>query len=419
MNSLRDFFITSLRFLRLPPLSIFLFAIVSFVGYQYFQVKIYDFPVSKVFKGKELYNPYQHQSSSWLKANFHAHSKVWMGITNGNQPGDEIVRTYQDYGYDVASLSDYHHINENIYTTGNIAVPVYEHGMNINKQHHLAIGAQEVTYEDVLLWQNDHIKQFLIERMTHNSPIVCICHPGLRNGHNEQGISMLTGYNCMEVLNSGNTYTSYWDAALSAGRPVWMLANDDNHDTKKQNIVISWNLIQAPALTQENVINALKFGNTLGVRRKIPISNLDSLRVWALKNNGNILKRVITKDTTVTYIFTNKVNETTLIGQSGKVIASFKNADSITYTFSEADTYVRVEADTGPLKVYLNPVLRYDGTSAPQNVKLATVNFSKTLLLRITVILLYLTVFQILFPTFLRWLLYGQSSKTQYEQAIS
>lgn len=409
------------RFLRSTPVSISIAILSAIFCYQYFQTKIYKFPKPEPFQGEYLYNPYGNLNGKWLKANLHAHAKSWFGLTNGKQSGDELIKAYKKFDYDIAGISDYHRINNSIYVEGNIAIPVYEHGINISKVHQSAIGATDVTFYDVFLWQNTSIRQFLLNKLKEHAPVVAINHPAMWNGYSENDMANLTGYECLEVLNSNNTFFPHWDAALSSGRPVWILANDDCHDLNKENFAIAWTLVNATEPSPNEVITALKNGSTIGVKRKAHHSNYNTLQESDFKSNGQVLKEVFTKGETVIFRFDTTVINVNLIGQNGDIKASFNNTDSITYTFNKNDTYIRAVAETNDFDIYLNPILRYNGTSAVVNTSLAQVEILSTIIMRVGILLSYSLLTVILFPTFFSQLFYGvkKPDYTYYEQVQS
>lgn len=402
-------------FWRSAALRLFLTFILTLFGYQYFQTKIYHLPEPTPLSGAFLYNPYANIKGRGLKSNFHVHSHSWLGLTNGKQSGEEILEAYKRLDYDVISISDYHKINPAIYQPDNIAIPAYEHGMNLFKRHYLSIGAEKVSYFDVMLWQNDHIKQFMIEQMNLQSQVVCMAHPGLRSGHSEAAIGKLTGYQCMEVINRGRNYARYWDAALSAGRPVWIMANDDCHDLIKDDYAQSWNLIFG-----DQPIESLRTGRMVAVQRKVTFQHPDSLQQWVQVHRGDILKSVTVTDSMVSWRLNQPVNTIRLIGQSGKLKSEASDTDHIEYLFRSEDTYIRAEIDAGGLMVYLNPVIRYEGRLTPANSNQAAINFEATLLLRVSILLAFLVAIMALFPSTRKLILYGRiDSIPNYEQAIT
>ncbi len=78
------------------------------------------------------------------------------------------------------------------------------------------------------------------------------------------------------------------------------------------------------------------------------------------------------------------------IGQDGAVLQTSDQVMQATYSIKPDDTYIRTVIRTPNMVMYLNPVLRYDGTSVP--VPVATVNEPLTWASHVFVVLLCLTV---------------------------
>jgi hypothetical protein len=386
--------------------------VVSIAAVQYGTTKIYRFPPTGEFHGNHWYNPYEDLTHQWLKTNLHAHSISWGGITNGHQSGDEMVKAYLNNGYDVAALSDYHRLNDATIAKGNVAIPVFEHGMNISKAHHLAIGSKEVVYDNVTLWQTSHTKQSMIDRLSSVSELVCVNHPGMRRSHSYESLVQLTGYSLLEVLNGHRVYLDYWDSVLTAGRPVWILGNDDCHDLQKEKFSFAWNLVQVNSRSATSIYDALRTGKSIAVRRNIEINNSDSLTAWARKNRGDIIWKVRAETSALQFLLSEKAKMIRLIGPHGHVLQKFINADSIAYAPGEDVTYVRAEIEMAEYTVYLNPLIRYDGNTVPSNGRLAVVEFFPTLFLRVSIVLSYLIFLVVLFPQTCRAILYGRNEKS-------
>ncbi len=372
--------------LLLYAAKVLLVLLVALASYQYFQIKLYEFPEARPFVGDQFYNPYQHTRSEWLKGNFHTHAKAWGGITNGAQSGKEVLAAYQGLGYDIPCISDYFSINAEQPLHDASFVPVYEHGINLFKSHRLAIGSTAVSYYDVSLLQNQSIRQYLIERIKQQSPIVAIAHPTMRNSHPLPEFGYLTGYDCLEVLNSGRIATAHWDRALSSGKPVWILANDDCHDTwKNHTIARCWTMVNTGSRHRDSVLQALQQGQTYGVKRMKDASSRQELLATA-RNYENALQSLQVRNDTLTLELNHQANHIKLIGQEGKVLLWVFNQEKVAYALTKQDTYVRAEVYDDAYAYYFNPVVRYNGGVAPTNTMQAQMDVVPTLTLRLLII---------------------------------
>jgi hypothetical protein len=360
---------------------IFLSIIITILALSYIQSEIYIFPKTKVFSGKNFYNPYDSNRVGY-KANFHAHAKSWGGLTNGKQSGDSVVQKYLANGFKVASLADYHKINPAIYHAGNIPVPVYEHGMNLQKAHRLAIGASSVSYQDVFLFQNLHTRQFLINGVAKTSELVCLAHPGIRNGHTPEDFKKLTNYQLIELANGSKFATPHWDSALSAGKAIWAIGNDDIHSIHEPKFGKTWTSVLAEQPKSNDVVKALKKGSSYVVFEK---ENNSKKKI----SGEPIPTRILVKDEIITISFNQSANQVRLIGQAGKVLESRENIKDLTYHITRSDTYIRLEIENENYKVFTNPIYRFEN-SPDENVTYAQIDLPQTALFRFMVIMIWL-----------------------------
>jgi hypothetical protein len=339
---------------------------------------IYRFPAPAVFTGAHFLNPYTSLHATWQRANLHAHGRAWSGLTNGQQPDEEVVSRYHGMGYTVAGISDYERIAA---LHGVATIPLYEHGYNIGKHHQLAIGAHSVEWFDFLLWQSVSHEQYVIDRVARTADLVAIAHPSLRDAYSLSDLRQLTGYQLMEVANGPSTVDDVWDAALSAGHPVWALANDDTHDVNDpRRTGVAWNMIDAPTPATSDVVSALRAGRTYAVSHawndaSAPVSGeMDTTVASVGMTDGRLL--VTCEGAPSTFVF---------VGQNGDVRKTVKNVVTADYTFDSADTYIRTVIRSPQTTMYLNPVLRYDGVHVPTPI--AVVDAGGTWLLRATCLL--------------------------------
>src|SRR5262245_24643036 len=292
----------------------------------YVRGPLYRFPASTAFTGSHFINPYANMQETWQRANLHAHGTAWGGLTNGRQSDEEIVRAYRSFGYSVAGVSDYQHIAA---FDGVPTLPLYEHGYNLGKLHQLAIGARKVAWFDFPLWQSLSHRQFIIDRVAGGADLVAIAHPS-RDAYTLDDLRFLTGYQLIEVVNGPFTFEEAWDSALSAGRPVWALGNDDTHDlTDPRRTAMAWTMVNAPSPALHAVVEALRDGRAYAVSRTNEIASAKDTFVDAVEFADATLKVSCVGEPS-TFMF---------VGQNGVVRKTVKNTMSAAYTFSHDDTY--------------------------------------------------------------------------------
>jgi hypothetical protein len=329
---------------------------------------IYRFPQAAPFSGSQIWNPYAALAGQWQRANLHAHGRVWVGLTNGQQSDAEVVQRYRDLGYAVAGVSDYQRIAAQ---HGIQTMPIYEHGYNIGKRHQLAIGAHSVQWFDFLLWQSLSHEQYVIDRVKSKTDLVALAHPATRDAYTPDDLQQLTTYDLIEVVNGPFAVEDAWDAALSAGRPVWAVANDDTHDlTDSRRTAAGWNMIDAATTSTSDVVQALRDGRSYAVLRTGTVEAA----------NLTVLNHVDVADATLTVSVKGAESTFSFVGQDGAIRKLVKNVTAASYTLTPSDTYVRTVITTPQTVLYVNPVLRYNG-QAPAKPQ-ARVDLASTWALR-------------------------------------
>ncbi len=314
--------------------------------FPYLLSTFYNFPVNKPFAGDILYNPYQTIDSNtrFIKANFHAHSHAYSGVTDGHSSEQELFNGYKAMKYDVAGISNYQTVN-NTFSSDSGYIPLYEHGYNVWKRHHVCIGANEVTWWDYILFQSIHQKQDMIFRLKPTMDVVAIAHPKFRNSFEPEDFTKLTDYNCIEVLNHYRTSDEAWDSALSTGHPAWIVADDDSHNVKADGETgVCWTMIASP-LQRSEITQALKEGRSYGVQGKHG-------------RNSNTLRSLQTDDLRCIVRCESFADSIQFIGQGGKVKSIVFQTDTASYTFRKDDTYIRIKVFTDNSVIWMNPVFR-------------------------------------------------------------
>jgi hypothetical protein len=317
---------------------------------------VYRFPDPAPFTGSQFYNPYAGLTGTWRRANLHAHGTEWGGLTNGQQPSEDVARTYRALGYDIAGISNYQSIAAH---DGVNTLPLYEHGYNISKRHQLAIGAHRVEWFDFPLWQALSHEQFIIDRVRGTTDLVGLTHPVSRDAYTEGNLHYLTGYQLIEVVNGPFAAQEPWDAALSSGHLVWAMANDDTHDTgDPKRTGMAWNMIDAPSTSAADIVSALAAGRSYAVGRKDEAPpNLDARVTDVAFENGTLLVSTEGAPSDIEFI-----------GQQGQRRHKAHRVLGASYKVQPSDTYVRTVIHTPRTTLFLNPVVRYDGARLPSPV---------------------------------------------------
>jgi hypothetical protein len=378
-------------------LLISLILIVTFLmGLVYVQTRIYNFPPPTPFSGDSLINPYQNIGNKSYKCNFHAHSKAWGGVTNGHNSSQDITTAYKDKGYTVAGISNYHKIEDSLNSNSPIYIPVYEHGINIKKSHLLGIDADKPSYFDFPLWQNTSQKQQIINDIRNNNGLVAIAHPKFVNGHSLEDMAQLTNYQFVEVLNHYRISDEYWDAALTAGRLVYGIGNDDTHDINNEPTFRMWTEVYADAPTKDGILDALLKGQ--------------SYAVHSFEGKRDLFPDALfVKGDTVVFRISGHLEKVLVYGANHQVIdsASFPgqsiDASEFIIPFKKDYPYMRIVAKSADCAVYLNPIVRsINGKTSGVERLVPELNVTKTwfyrlcvLLAEVLILLLFLYIWQL------------------------
>jgi hypothetical protein len=371
--------------------------VIALLAAPYIVSPVYKFAKPEPFSGKYYCNPYQQMDSSWIIANFHSHSREWCGFTNGNAVCDSVIQVYRQIGYSHIGISNYQKITHVRQQDGIASIPVYEHGYNISKRHHLCLGAKKVVWTDFILFQTLTHKQYMLNVLRNTTDFLAINHPKFSNGYEESDFSSLSNYDAIEVLNHYVTSIHHWDSALSAGYRAVLLADDDMHHLYDMDETgTNFTVVNTGSIERHDIINALKAGRHYGVKVK-----LGPDESWQVKRERNAAlshpKIIDMQGDTLTVQFNKKVAAIRLKGQNGKMKKSFVDTDSAKYVFETADTYIRIEMEDSEGNLYLfNPVVR---TDEPQQIKnplkytvniwLTAIKYTATAILLLLIFVLY------------------------------
>jgi hypothetical protein len=360
-----------------------LLALGMFALVPYALTPVYDFPQPKPFHGDSLFNPYANYTANtrWLKANFHAHSEAWGGLTNGKSPLPAMSATYKRLGYDIAVVSNYHRMDTLPDFAGNGAatwMPAYEHGYGVFKNHQICLGANEVVWSDYVFGQNMHHKQRMLNRLKEVTPVVILAHPCWLDAYTPEAMRHVTGYDCLEVFNHFRESVALWDAALSAGHAVWAVGDDDAHDAADAGENgVCWTMLDAPNTSREAVLGALRSGrcyavklNSLlhdrwrGMTDSVVARGAGVLRRGIVRDscqnalNDCRLKRLAVNGDSITVQMDTNAVIMRFIGQNGVVRKTALLTNTAGYRFTPEDSYIRVEIISPNTTLLLNPVVR-------------------------------------------------------------
>ena len=205
-----------------------------------------------------LESPYlDDPAATWLRGNLHTHTTV----SDGQDPPQEMVRTYARLGHDFLCLSDHDTMSElaGLDPCGLLLIDGVEQSAGL---HVLDAGARKLVAPG-----GD--QQGLIDAINTESGLPILCHPNWTSDFNHYPYELmleLTGYLGIEVFNGlcleqpGNHVASdKWDRLLTAGRKIWGFANDDAHSAAQTGR--GWNVVRARERSVPAILQALRAGS--------------------------------------------------------------------------------------------------------------------------------------------------------------
>ena len=338
---------------------------------------VYDFPAPRAFTGARWYNPYASLPGAWDKANFHAHTIAWGGLTNGHQSPAQLDSAFRAMGFGTRGISNYHEI-DTTFRADSAYLPTYEYGYSIRKTHRLAIGARSVNWLDFPLGQARHHQQYIIDRLRPTAALVALNHPRMRNGLTSEDLRWLGNYDFVEAMNPFGDALEEWDSALSSGHAAWILGDDDTHDiARRAQLGVRWTMVGTASTHADSVVAALRTGRHFAVRGHLGVMD-----------NG--LRALDVRGDTITVRLERAARAIRFVGDRGRVLRAVADADSAAYVAVARDSYVRVEVRSDSTEFFLNPVVRWDGRALPR--PLPVLNVPLTWALRAAIALAYLAV---------------------------
>ena len=347
-------------------------------------VPSYSFDEPKPFSGTYLHNPYKDMNpDNWIQSNFHAHTRQFVGVTNGRINTNEMLDSvYSSLGFQHIGISDYNMIN--YYDSANPSfIPTYEHGYGVFKIHQLCIDADKVRPVDYLLFQNLSMKQHTLNRLSKHARLVIPAHPSfVEKGYLVEDMKYLSNYKLMEVLNGFRISTDHWDTALSNGHLVYLIGNDDSHDvTDVSDVAKRFTMINAPENDAELMLQALEKGNAVGVDFQLRKNETLEKKIQRLEKDLPYIRQVELRGDTLLISASKKIGTIKFIGQDGEELDVQKRQTTAKYVVQPEDTYVRcVLMFSCGTTLYLNPITRHENEEIVKQ-RLDKINYPKTIIL--------------------------------------
>jgi hypothetical protein len=314
----------------------------------------FEFPPEREFRGERWYQPYAGYRGGGLLGNFHAHADAWGGLTFGELSRAELYALYKARGYDVIGISDYMSIAP-AQPGDPLHLSAYEHGYTIGRRHQTVIGADHVDWFDYPLGGSVRSKQDVIDELRPAATLLVLNHPTKADSYDIEDFAQLTGYDALEVATKYGVWDDFWDAALSAGRPVWGMAADDGHaqTSGDSHVGIGSVVIHTKERTPEAILRALREGRFHSNATRQNETPLPLLRCEI--EDGELVVRVGRRADVIRFFSAHGIMRREEWGR-----------EEARYRLAPDDPYVRVEVVAQGAVLYLNPVIRWDGVALPR-----------------------------------------------------
>jgi hypothetical protein len=190
----------------------------------------------------------------------------------------------------------------------------------------------------------------------------------------------------VEALNHIKFSLPQWDAALSAGRPVCIIANDDNHDIRNVNDYGRLATVVSAGSNQENqILESLQQGKAYGLEIYTPDGETHELKVERFHDLPHLNQCTLQGDT-VLLASSQPIHHIKVMHQTGEVFLDSTitpGAEQISFSIANAFSYARIEVEAGNKhRLYLNPIMR-SSTGKKPIAQVAQVNPGKTMYRRV------------------------------------
>lgn len=150
------------------------------------------------------------------------------------------------------------------------------------------------------------------------------------------------------MLNPAAISTYEWDVALSSGKKVSVVGNDDTHNVLNKNTLGRMcTFVNVAQNDRKEVLKSLKSGQGYGVVVG-ESQDMDSIP---------FLNRLTVDGRTMTVFMSQPADEVEIKGQNGKLLAIFMNTEKVSYRLNKSDHYARATFKyKNGTTIYLNPV---------------------------------------------------------------
>jgi hypothetical protein len=383
----RKLYIFIRRLLVLPLLFLTMFFLVLYLtAPQYFFVE------PKPFEGSYINNPYKSLDTNSFRTTLFSAPEVPLGtiiIGDDQMMLESIQNEFQEFDHVEMVMRQKLFRNE-IFKSDKLYS--YQHGLGFANPSMFCIGARKNLWIDYPLFKNIHHKQGLIEKLLNDCDMVAL-NPA---SFTAEEIKYLSGYQLIDLGNNTKNAAALWDSALSNGHLVYGFATEKEFGFGIHNSFnVDYLVVNPDFDSTQALMDAIKQGSSyvvthqqdLGVQRNH--EKLASERPFLVSAFLNADTFYVSTSQTASFF--------KFISQKGKLLHLDENTSSASCVFGAEDNYMRVEiVFPDGTKFFLNPLTRHF-TANTDKQNLASIDVTKTALMRGVYIILIVILLQIIF----------------------
>jgi len=301
--------------------------------------------------------------AKWYRGNTHTHTLN----SDGENTPDEVVRWYRSNGYQFLVITDHEYLTDAAALNAIFArdeqflmIPGQEvTGRAQGKPVHVnQIGAKKLVMPAVLPTTFE-VLQRDVNMIREAGAIAQINHPNfgwaltaedLTRVENAQLVEIWNGHPMVNNLGGGGTPSAeeMWDAALTAGKRLFAIADDDAHHFKTEHLADpasaapnrGWIYVRAQKLSEADILDAIRRGDFYA-------------------SNGVELTDIVSTPAALTVSIkatTYSRYRTEFVGAGGKVLAE-STANPAVYQYTGTEKYVRARViESNAKRAWTQPV---------------------------------------------------------------
>ncbi|HEX5018853.1 MAG TPA: PHP domain-containing protein [Actinomycetes bacterium] len=225
-------------------------------------------------------NPFD-RPGEWLKCALHTHSTN----SDGTLSPQDLVRTYDEAGFDVVAITDHWRLTEVDGTDRTLTLPAAELGWDVKHPRYPRQSAEFLAYgidhipddpggdrDNWYVNDAEHYEVRTFPDLTQGAEwaasmgaVVYVAHPywthiAMEDLTAQEGFAGLEVFNGSSHIECGRGDASvWWDELLGRGRRTFGIATDDQHNPLFE-LGTAWTMVKATERSREAVLDALRSG---------------------------------------------------------------------------------------------------------------------------------------------------------------